>query len=86
VTLIEAPSGYGKTTFAVTMTAGGPVSWYGLTRADRDLQVFVVHLLAALEALCPAVSPARRLLDQPGGASAGWPDAVDAAVEALEPA
>jgi ATP/maltotriose-dependent transcriptional regulator MalT len=85
VTLVEAPAGYGKTTFAVTMTARGPVSWYGLTPADLDLQVFLVHLLAALEPLCPPVAAAPRLLDQPGRASAAWPDAVDAAVEALEP-
>jgi LuxR family maltose regulon positive regulatory protein len=84
VTLVEAPAGYGKTTFATMVAAGRPASWYSLTKADRDVQVFLVHLLAALTALCPEVDPARRLLERPGGASAAWPDAVDTAVDALD--
>jgi ATP/maltotriose-dependent transcriptional regulator MalT len=53
---VRSPAGYGKTVFATMVAAGSPASWYTLTRADRDVQVFLVHLLAALGALCPEVA------------------------------
>ncbi|MBI2863523.1 MAG: tetratricopeptide repeat protein [Chloroflexi bacterium] len=53
--LISAPAGYGKTTLLVDFahSAGGPVCWYGLSEADKDLRVFIEYLVASVRQRYP---------------------------------
>jgi ATP/maltotriose-dependent transcriptional regulator MalT len=48
--LISAPAGYGKTTLLTDFAhdAELPVCWYTLDAFDRDLRVFLEHLIAAI--------------------------------------
>ncbi len=54
--LISAPAGYGKTTLLTEFAhdADLPVCWYTLDPFDRDLHVFLEHLVAAIAARFPA--------------------------------
>jgi ATP/maltotriose-dependent transcriptional regulator MalT len=62
--LISAPAGYGKTTLLTDFThdADLPVCWYTLDPFDRDLDVFLEHLVAAIEARFPAFGQRTRNL------------------------
>ena len=54
--LISAPAGYGKTTLLTDFAhdVDLPVCWYTLDPFDRDLEVFLEHLVAAIAARFPA--------------------------------
>jgi LuxR family maltose regulon positive regulatory protein len=49
--LVTAPAGYGKTTLLIDFAEDVemPVCWYTLDEGDRDLAVFLAHLLASLQ-------------------------------------
>ncbi len=49
--LVTAPAGYGKTTLLIDFASDVdmPVCWYTLDEGDRDLAVFLAHLVAALQ-------------------------------------
>jgi LuxR family transcriptional regulator, maltose regulon positive regulatory protein len=48
VTVIEAGTGYGKTTALATLDPGGaPCFWYSADAADADPQQFLAYLIAA---------------------------------------
>ena len=58
VTLVAAPSGFGKTTLLAQWaeTQPGPLAWLNLDASDRGLKRFVTHLVAAIETLAPGVT------------------------------
>lgn len=71
LTLVSAPPGFGKTTllaeWAREVAAGpGLVAWLSLDLADDDAGRFWSYAVAALEAVLPAVGPARVELASPG--------------------
>ena len=49
--LVTAPAGYGKTTLLIDFAEDAvmPICWYTLDEGDRDLAVFLAHLLASLQ-------------------------------------
>ncbi|MBI5564427.1 MAG: hypothetical protein HY870_06000, partial [Chloroflexi bacterium] len=49
--LVTAPAGYGKTTLLLDFAqeVEMPVCWYTLDEGDRDLAVFLAHLVASLQ-------------------------------------
>lgn len=69
VTLIVAPGGSGKTSLLADWTrqASGPVAWYALDAADRDIRRMTYGLCAAVERALPGMGhSAQKALD--GGA------------------
>jgi LuxR family transcriptional regulator, maltose regulon positive regulatory protein len=78
-TLVSAAAGYGKTEFAASLhraveagELGTDVAacWYTLDELDRDPAVFLTHLAAALEPVCPGTAErAREVLTSQGGGS-----------------
>jgi len=62
LTVVSAPTGYGKTTLVTQWLAGLPAedsahnaAWLSLDEADNDLPRFFSYLIAALQKLDPAV-------------------------------
>lgn len=55
--IVTAPAGYGKTSLLADFAheTSLPVCWYTLEPFDRDPQVFLEHLITALEQRLPAV-------------------------------
>ena len=64
--LISAPAGYGKTSLLTDFAyeTDLPVCWYTLDPFDRDLRVFLEHLIAAIARQFPAFGEQSRLLLQ----------------------
>ncbi len=64
--LISAPAGYGKTSLLTDFAyeTDLPVCWYTLDPFDRDLRVFLEHLIAAIARQFPAFGERSRLLLQ----------------------
>ena len=62
--LISAPAGYGKTSLLTDFAyeTDLPVCWYTLDPFDRDLRVFLEHLIAAIARQFPAFGERSRLL------------------------
>ncbi|MCW2682112.1 MAG: ATP-dependent transcriptional regulator, MalT-like, LuxR family [Blastococcus sp.] len=71
LTLVSAPAGFGKTTvltewLATTPADGRSVAWLSLDPRDNDPAVFWTYLVAALQAVEPAIGvSARSLLQSP---------------------
>jgi LuxR family maltose regulon positive regulatory protein len=71
LTLVSAPAGFGKTTLLTEWLATAPadgrsVAWLSLDPRDNDPAVFWTYLVAALQAVEPAVGAgARSLLQSP---------------------
>ena len=51
--LVAAPAGFGKTTLLAQWLAGRRAAWLALDAADNDLRRFLVHLVAAVQAVAP---------------------------------
>ncbi len=64
--LVSAPAGYGKTTLLIEFAHDTelPVCWYTLDPFDRDLRLFLEHLLAAIAQRFPAFGERSRALLQ----------------------
>lgn len=62
--LISAPAGYGKTTLLAEFAHDTdlPVCWYTLDPFDRDLHLFLEHLIAAIAQRFPTFGQRSRLL------------------------
>jgi len=62
--LISAPAGYGKTALLTDFAyeTDLPVCWYTLDPFDRDLRVFLEHLIAAIARQFPVFGERSRLL------------------------
>jgi LuxR family maltose regulon positive regulatory protein len=69
LTLIQAGTGYGKSTALVTLAdTVGSLFWYTITEPDRDPLLFLAHLACAFERRDPAWSePVFRTLEEAGG-------------------
>lgn len=76
--LVSAPAGYGKTTLLVDFAHDLrlPVCWYTVDAADRDPQVFLQYLVAAIRQRFPAFGPRTQALLDQGAAGAQELDAV----------
>lgn len=85
VTLVQAGTGYGKTTALLALAAADlPLCWYSLGESDSDPQTFLSYLIATCSAGLPGLSdlPAAMLQEQP--ASDGtWKAVLDALLNAL---
>lgn len=57
LTLISAPSGFGKTTLVSEWIAGyeRPVAWLSLDEGDNDPTLFLTYLVAALQTIAPNI-------------------------------
>ncbi|MCG3207668.1 MAG: HTH-type transcriptional regulator MalT [Anaerolineae bacterium] len=57
ITLISAPAGFGKTTLVSEWVEGieRPAAWLSLDEGDNDLTRFLTYLVAALQAIAPAI-------------------------------
>ncbi|NNJ11718.1 tetratricopeptide repeat protein [Chloroflexales bacterium ZM16-3] len=87
VTLLQAGTGYGKTTALVALADGElPLLWYSVGESDTDPQIFLSYLIAACAAVLPSLSdlPAATLRERRGEAgSAAWTAALDALLNAV---
>jgi ATP/maltotriose-dependent transcriptional regulator MalT len=59
LTLISAPSGFGKTTLVGEWVAGceRPVAWLSLNKEDNGPTRFLAYLVASLQTIAPQQSP-----------------------------
>ncbi|CAG0947507.1 partial HTH-type transcriptional regulator MalT, partial [Anaerolineae bacterium] len=71
--LVTAPAGYGKTTLLIDFAqdADMPVCWYTLDEGDRDLAVFLAHLIASLQRRFPNFGQRSRSLVDNGVPAVG---------------
>ena len=83
LTLVQAGTGYGKSTALAAMTQSIPgLSWYTITQPDRDPLLFLVHLICAFEHANPSwCQPSLALLERTGGRA--HPDALTPLLNAL---
>lgn len=86
VTIVQAGTGYGKTTaLTALLDAGAPLCWYSVGAGDADPQTFLAYLIAACAAGLPALSDAPAAALEEGGAEGGgWTYALDALLGALD--
>lgn len=70
--LVTAPAGYGKTTLLIDFAQDVemPVCWYTLDEGDRDLAVFLTHLVASLQRHFPQFGQHTRPLIDNGAPAA----------------
>lgn len=86
LTLVQAGTGYGKTTALAALQAeAAPLFWYTLDESDRDPQQFLSYLVAAFRTQMPhAVEAPLALLAELGnGGTAEPPQVIDALINAL---
>ncbi len=86
LTLVQAGTGYSKTTALAALNADGPVLWYSISDTDRDPPRFLAYLIGACQTGLPDLSDRpRTLLQEAGhaGGSASWTAALDALINAL---
>ncbi|MDE3091174.1 MAG: transcriptional regulator, partial [Chloroflexota bacterium] len=84
VTIVQASTGYGKSTALANLaSSGAPLFWYTASEGDADPQQFVAHLIAAFQRGLPGLpdTPLALLIDV-GGTRA----AADALLNALNAA
>mgnify|MGYP001465316065 CR=1 FL=1 len=86
VTIVQAGTGYGKTTALTALAeAGAPLCWYSVGAGDGDPQVFLAYLIAACAAGLPGLSDApAAALEEGAPEGAGWTYALDALLGALD--
>ncbi|MDQ2810266.1 MAG: tetratricopeptide repeat protein, partial [Chloroflexota bacterium] len=85
LTLVQAGTGYSKTTALATLGSDGPLLWYSISESDRDPPRFLAYLIGACQAGLPTLSDrAHTLLQEAGpGGSRAWAAALDALINAL---
>ena len=89
LTLVQAGTGYGKSTALAALAEAEPsarLAWCSLDAADADPQRFLAYLIAALRACLPGLSesPSAVLQEVTSAGSAGaWTAVVDALINAL---
>jgi len=79
VTIVQASTGYGKSTALANLAeADAPLFWYSATQDDADPRQFLAHLIAAFQRGRPALpeTPLALLQDAP-------PESLQAATDAL---
>jgi len=90
VTLIQAGTGYGKTTALAALDADDAayyLAWYSLDREDSDPQQFLAYLIAAFRAILPHLpkTPLALLGEVSSNSGGGqWSMVVNALVNALD--
>lgn len=64
LTLVSAPPGYGKTTFAANSLSqrGEPIAWYSLDQQDNDPQRFFAYLVGAFQRFNPDIGQSTQSL------------------------
>jgi LuxR family maltose regulon positive regulatory protein len=88
VTIVQAGTGYGKTTaLTALIEAGAPRCWYSIGAGDGDPQIFLAYLIAACAAGLPGLSdgPAAAL-EEGAPEGLGWTYALDALLGAMDEA
>ncbi len=81
VTIVQASTGYGKSTALANLAgAATPLFWYSASEGDADPQQFLAHLIAAFRRGLPALPETPLALLQELGAT---PLAMDALLNAL---
>ena len=85
LTLVQAGTGYSKTTALATLGRDGPLLWYSVGDSDRDPPRFLAYLIGACQAGLPTLSDrAHTLLQEAGhGGPPAWEAALDALINAL---
>ncbi len=86
LTIVQAGTGYGKTTALAALQAeGAPLVWYTLDESDRDVQQFLSYLIAAFRMHLPQVADApQALLGELSAGSAVAPaQVIDALINRL---
>lgn len=81
LTVVQAGTGYGKSTALVSALQEAPldVFWYSLAESDRDARLFLLHLAHAFQARFPELgSLALAMLQAPGTNSVSYPAVIDA--------
>ncbi len=89
LTIVQAGTGYGKTTALAALAAQVPrCCWYSLDAADNDPNRFFAYLIAAFRTGLPQLSdaPQAALQDVEQGSGDGWLVVADAIINALEQA
>jgi len=85
LTLIQAGTGYGKTTALASFAAASPCVWYRLDAADGDPYRFLLHLLDGFRAVCPRLPETAAVLLEEWGwnRSGSWTAITDTLLNAL---
>lgn len=89
LTLVQAGTGYGKSTALAALAASDPaipLAWLSLSESDTDPQQFLAYLVATFRRLLPTLSALpSAVLDEIGsdGTPSAWAQVVDALVNAL---
>ncbi|MDH7488668.1 MAG: hypothetical protein QHH80_04070, partial [Anaerolineae bacterium] len=81
VTLVQAATGYGKSTALAQALVGGkvPLFWYSAAETDADPVVFLLHVVHALRLQLPEIADSTLafLRQGPAGGPASWRRAAD---------
>ncbi len=85
LTLVQAGTGYGKSTALAALAQEAiPLAWYHLDGEDADPQVFLLHLVHALQTTVPNLSAAPlALLEQRDQTAEMWTTVADTLVNEL---
>ena len=87
VTLVQAATGYGKSTALVQALAGGtvPLFWYSAAETDTDPVVFLLHVVYALRLQLPEIADSTLafLRQGPAGGPASWRRTTDMLINEL---
>src|SRR5512141_3233952 len=84
VTIVQASTGYGKSTALASLSnTGAPLFWYAASEGDGDPQLFLAHIITAFRLGVPGFpeTPLALLQDAYAGASA--PERLRLAADAL---
>ncbi len=87
VTLVQAATGYGKSTALVQALADGkvPLFWYSAAETDADPMAFLLHVVHALRLQLPEIADSTLafLRQGPAGGPASWRRATDMLINEL---
>lgn len=86
LTIVQAGTGYGKTTALAALAEGDlPFVWYRLDAEDSDPQLFLTYLVHGFTALLPGLShrPAALLEEWSARRSVEWTAVIDALIDEI---